>query len=185
MVCAAAHAAVHAVRDGPRGLPDSLLVYRFGGWFEVGPASCSTARSRRFSGVYSIRDGPGVLPDGSLAVLRRMVGGGPGVLPDSLLMALRPMVRSRRARCLARRLALGASADGSRRARRLARWLACGALADGSTHPRRLSLRLAYIVSIGDGPGGLPDGSLVYRFGAMVGSSDASANGRIVSRFGE
>jgi len=184
-VCAAAHVAVHAVRDGPGSLPDGLLVYRFGGWFEAGPASYSTARVQRFSGVYSIRDGPGVLPDGSLAVLRRMVGGGPGVLPDSSLTALRPMVRSRRARCLARRLARGASADGSRRARRLARRLACGALADGSTHARRRSQRLAYIVSIGDGPGCLHDGSLVYRLGAMVGSSDASANGRIVSRFGK
>jgi len=50
---------------------------------------------------------------------------------------------------------------GSRWARRLARRLARGASADGSTHARRRARRLAYIVSIRDGPGGLPDGSLV------------------------
>ena len=47
LVCVAARAAAHAVRDGPGGLPDGLLVYHFGGWFEAGPVSCPTARSHR------------------------------------------------------------------------------------------------------------------------------------------
>jgi len=124
LVCAAARAAAHVVRDRPDGLPDGLLVYRFGGWFEAGAVSCPTASSQRFSGGLdsrrvrglarrlarsasaedSIPDGPGVLPDGSLAVLRWMVRDGPGVLPDGLLAALWWMVQSRRARCLARQL---------------------------------------------------------------------------------
>jgi len=135
LVCAAARAAAHAVRDWPGGLPDGSLVYRFGGWFEVGPASCPTARSRHFGGGFD----------------------------------------SRWARRLTRRLARSAWADGSRRTRRLARRPARDASANGSTHARRRARRLAYIFLIGDGPGGLPYGSLVYRFGVMVGSSHASA----------
>ena len=104
-MCAAARAAAHVVQDRPVGLPDGLLVYRFGGCFEAGVVSCPTAHSQRFGGGLdsrraqrlvrrlargasaedSIRDGPGVLPDGSLAALWRML-------------------RSRWARCLARQL---------------------------------------------------------------------------------
>ena len=71
------------LRDGPGGLPDGSLVYRFGGWF------------------------------------------------------------------------------GSRRVRRLARRLARGASVDGSMHSWRRARRLVYIVSIRDGPGGLPNGLLM------------------------
>ena len=74
---------------------------------------------------------------------RRMLRDGPGSLPDgSLVYRFGGWCRSRRTRRLARRFAHGASADGSMNARRRAR-------------------QLAYIVSIRDGPGGLPDGSLV------------------------
>ena len=85
LVCGAARVAAHAVQDGPGGLPDGSLVYRFGGWFQAGLASCPTARSRRFGGGYdsrqarrlaqqlahrasldgSVEMGPGVLPGGS------------------------------------------------------------------------------------------------------------------------
>jgi len=67
------------IQDGPGSLPDGSLVYRFGGWFEVGPACCPTASSRRFGrwfeagpascptsrsrhfGGWFGRDGPGCL----------------------------------------------------------------------------------------------------------------------------
>jgi len=84
LVCVAAHAAPHAVRDGPGILPDSSLATlrrrirfetgpascpttrsrRFAGRFEGGPSSCPTARSRRFDGWFG-QDGHGVLPGGS------------------------------------------------------------------------------------------------------------------------
>ena len=44
---------------------------------------------------------------------------------------------------------------------RCARQLARSASAHGSTYTRRLARWLAYIVSIRDGPGGLPDGTLM------------------------
>jgi len=129
------------------GLLDGFLVYRFGGWFEAGSASCPTARSRRFGGGFdsrrarrlarrlargasaedSIRDGPGVLPDGSLVALRRRMRFETG-------LASCPTARLRR---------FGGGCD-SRRARRLARRLAHGASAEDA---------------IRDGPGILPDGS--------------------------
>jgi len=117
------------------GLLDGSLGYRFSRWFEAGPASCPTARSRRFGGGFdsrrarclgrpltrgasaedSIRDGPGVLPDGSLVALRRRIRFQTG--PASCLTAHSWLFGrgfdSRRARRLARRLARGASADGS------------------------------------------------------------------------
>jgi len=71
------------LRDGPGGLPDGWLVYRFGGWF------------------------------------------------------------------------------GSRRARRLAQQLTRATSADGSTYARQYARLLAYIITIRDRPGGLPDGLLV------------------------
>ena len=74
---------------------------------------------------------------------RRMLRDGPGGLPDgSLVHRFSGWFGSRWARCLARRLTHGASVYGSTHAQRRARWL-------------------AYIVSIRDGPSGLPNGSLV------------------------
>ena len=56
-------------RDGPGGLPDGSLVYRFADGSRG--ARCLAQRLARGASVqYSIRDGPGVLPDGLLAVLR-------------------------------------------------------------------------------------------------------------------
>ena len=74
---------------------------------------------------------------------RRMLRDGPSGLPDCLLVhCFRGWFGWRWARCLARRLTGGASAD-------------------GSTHARWRARQLAYIVSIRDGPGGLSNGSLV------------------------
>jgi len=121
----AAASAPDRTRLRGNGLLDGSLVYRFGGWFEAGPASCPTARSRRFGGGFDSRR--------AWRLARRLARGasvedairdGPGVLPDGSLAALRRMVRSRRARRIARRLARGASADRSRRAWRLPRRLA-------------------------------------------------------------
>jgi len=50
---------------------------------------------------------------------------------------------------------------GLRWAQRLARQLARGASADGSTYTRWRARRLAYIISIRDRPGGLPDDLLM------------------------
>ena len=82
LVCGAARAVAHAVQDGPGGLPDGSLVYRFGGWFEVGLASCPTACSRRFGRGFDSRQARrlarqlahGASPDGSVEM-------GPSVLP--------------------------------------------------------------------------------------------------------
>ena len=103
------------VRGGPGVLPDgSLAALRRRIRFETGPASCPTARSRRFGGGFDSRR--------AWRLARRLARGasaedairdGPGVLPDGSLAALRRMVRSRRARRIARRLARGASADRS------------------------------------------------------------------------
>jgi len=169
-------------------------MYRFGGWFEAGSASCPTARSWCFGGGFdsrwarrlarrlargasaedSIQDWPGVLLDGSLASLRRRMRfeTGPASCPTARSRRFGGGFDSIRARRLARRLACGTSADGSvetgpaycptarswrfgrsfglRRARHLARRLT------------RVSLRQM----VRDGPCSLPDGSLVYRFGA-------------------
>jgi len=82
------------VRGGSGVLPDgSLVALRRRIRFETGPASCPTARSWRFGGG-SDGDVSGVWSDGSLTALWRMIG-------------------SRRARCLARRLARGALAEDS------------------------------------------------------------------------
>jgi len=91
-VCAVACTAAHAVRDGPGGLPDGSLMYRFGGWFEAGPASCPMARSQHFGGGFDSR---------WARRLARWLAR--GTLADG----------SRRARRLARRLTRGASADAS------------------------------------------------------------------------
>jgi len=48
------------LRDGPGGLPDGSLMYRFGGGFKASPASCATARSRRFGGWLEV--GPASCP---------------------------------------------------------------------------------------------------------------------------
>ena len=147
---------------------------------ETGPAYCLTARSCIASVDGSDRDGPGVLPDGSLVyrfggwlgsrwarrIARQLARGAsadgsdedrPGVLPDGSLTALWRMVQFEMgpAYCLtARSRCFGGWFD-SGWARRTARRLARSASADGS---------------IRDGPGVLPDGSLVYRFGGRFGS---------------
>ena len=102
------------VRGGSRG----------GACFETGPAACQTARSCRFGGGFDSRRARrlarrlarGASADGSRRaqrLARRLARGAsadgsvdePGVLPGGSLAALRRMVRSRRTRCLARRLA--------------------------------------------------------------------------------
>ena len=175
-VCAAARAAAHALRRARR-LARRLarVALRRMVWIETGPACCPTARSRRFGGWFGSRQAwrlarrlaRGASADGSTHTRRRArrlayivsIRDGPGGLPDGSLVSLRRIC---------------ASADGSIRDGPGV-VLARGASADGSPHTRRRARRLAYIVSIRDRPGGWPDASLVYRFGVMVGSSDASA----------
>ena len=90
--CARRLAQPRMLRDGPGGLPDGSLGYRFGGWFEVCPASCPTARSWRFGGGFDSRQ--------ARPLAQRLAR---GASANGL----------RRARRLARRLARGASVDGS------------------------------------------------------------------------
>ena len=141
------------------------------GWRRVRRLARRLARGA--SAEDSIRDGPGVLPDGSLAALRWRIRFETGLAscPTARSQRFGGGCDSRRARRLARRLARGASADGLvetgpaycptarswrfggsfrlRLAWHLARRLACVSL-------RRM---------VRGWPGGLPDGSLVYRFG--------------------
>ena len=50
-----------------------------------------------------------------------------------------------------------------------------GATADGLTHARRLARRLAYIASVREGPGVLPDSLLVWvRLGGWFGACPAA-----------
>ena len=104
------------LRDGPGGLPDGSLVYRFGGWFGLRWVQClarqlahgasadgstyARRRARRLAYIISIRDRPGGLPDGSFVSLWWIcaspdgsIRDGPGIIPDSSLAALRRMVR--------------------------------------------------------------------------------------------
>ena len=142
-VCLVARAAAHASRRARR-LARWLarLSLRWMVQIETGPASCPSARSRRFGGWFD-------------------------ACPAACLMACIHRFDSRWARQLARRLARVASVDlcfsgwfDLRRVWGHTRRLARGASADDSTHARRCARRLAYIVSIRDGPGGLPDGLL-------------------------
>jgi len=75
------------------GLSNGSIVYHFGGWLKVGPASCPTARSCRFGGWFG-SGGPSVLLDSSLAALRQMVRHMSGSVPDGLRVSLRPICTS-------------------------------------------------------------------------------------------
>ena len=120
--------------------------------FDTGLAACLTARSWRFGGSSDAsadgldRDGRGVLPDGSLAALQRMVR-------DASVDG------SRRARHTARQLTCGASADGSRR---FGGWLETGPAYYPTARLRRFGGWFATLRQmVRDGPGVLPNGSLV------------------------
>ena len=126
---------------------------------EMGPASCPTARSRRFGGWFD-------------------------VCPAACPMACVYQFDSRKAWRLARRLACVTLVDlhfggwfDSRRTRHHARPLACGASADGSTHARRRARWLEYFVSIRDGSRGLPDGSLMSLRQICASANDSDRDG--------
>ena len=136
----AAYASIRARRLARRLARESL---RWMVRIETGPASCPTAGSRRFGGWFDVC---------RLAC------------PTACVYHF----DWRLTWWLARRLARVASVDlhfggwfDSRRARRHTRQLARDTSADGSTHARQRTRWLEYIVSIRDGPGSLPDGSLV------------------------
>jgi len=116
-------------------------VYRFGGWFEAGPAACPTARSCITSADGSDRDGPGVLPDGSLVALLQMVRFemGPAYCPTARSQRFGGWFDSIRAQRIAQRLARGAPADGSIQG-------GPGVLPDGSLAAlQRVSLSLVHM----------------------------------------
>ena len=73
----AACATVYAVRDWSGGLPDGLFMYRFGRWFEMGPAACLMACLCIASVDGLIWGGTSILPNssfnGSLVVFRQIV----------------------------------------------------------------------------------------------------------------
>jgi len=72
------------LRDGLGSLPDCpSVVYRFGRWFDVGPASCPTARSRCFGGWFEA--GPASCPTAHSRQIGPWFGqDGPGCLARRL-----------------------------------------------------------------------------------------------------